>query len=83
MVYEGFRLRSTEVDRGRPNSRKYLGLVLDVLMDFGSSDFDRIEIFLCSIDVYGFREPADFIKLMDLLTEDGSKFDGFSSERIG
>ena len=25
MVYEGFRLRSTEVDRGRPKSRKYLG----------------------------------------------------------
>ena len=24
---------------------------------FGSSDFDIIEIFVCSIDPYGFREP--------------------------
>ena len=33
MFYEGFRLRSTEVDRGRPKSRECLGDLLVVLMD--------------------------------------------------
>ena len=43
------RLRSTDFKKifvffGRPDG-------------FGSSDFVRIEIFLCSIDLYWFREP--------------------------
>ena len=43
---------------------------------FGSSDFVRIEIFLCSIDLYGFGGP-DFLKIMDFLTEEGLQFEDF------
>ena len=56
MVYEGVGVRSTEVDRGRPKSRVF-GACFGRPDGFGSSDFDRIEICLCPIDLYGFREP--------------------------
>ena len=56
MVHEGFRLRSTEVDRGRPKSQKYLGHVLDVLMDLDAQTLSELRSCLCSIDLYGFRE---------------------------
>ena len=42
MVYEGFRLRSTEVDRGLPNLRKYLGHFLDVLMDLEARTLPKL-----------------------------------------
>ena len=70
----GGRVRSTEIagvfgaSFGRPDG-------------FGSSDFVRIEIFLCSIDLYGFREPV-LLKIWFLLAREGSKFDDFVAEKI-
>ena len=72
-------MRSTEVER---KSREYLGHLLVVLMDLEAENFVRIEIFFMfyrSIWVSG----ADFIKMMDLLTEDGSTFDDMSAETVG
>ena len=45
MVYEGFRLRSTEVDRGRPKSRECLGHVLVVLMDLEAQTLTELRSF--------------------------------------
>ena len=43
---------------------KVFGEVFGRPHGFGSSDFDRIEIFLCPIDLYGFREPM-LLKIME------------------
>ena len=59
MVYEGFRLRSTEVDRGRPKSRVF-GASFGCPDGFGSSDFaQNVDLFMLyrSIWVSG----ADFL----------------------
>ena len=48
---------------------------------FGSSDFVRIEIFLCSIDLYWFREPV-LLKLWIFWAREGSIFDDFVAEKI-
>ena len=45
MVYEGFRLRSTEVDRGRPKSPKYLEHFLVVLMDWEAQTLPKLNMF--------------------------------------
>ena len=42
MVYEWFRLRSTEVDRGRLKSQEYLGRLFGRPYGFGSSVFAKI-----------------------------------------
>ena len=42
MVYEGVRLRSTAVDRGRPKSQKYLGFCLLVLMDLEAQTLSEL-----------------------------------------
>ena len=79
MIYEGFRLRWTEVDRDRPKSRKYLVHFLDVLMDLEAQTSSELRSFMLyrSIWVLG----ADFNKIVDLLTEEGSTFYDFSSEQ--
>ena len=41
MVYEGVRVRSTEVDRGRPKSQKYLFLLV-VLMDLEAETLSEL-----------------------------------------
>ena len=51
MVYEGFRLRSTEVDRGRPKSRKCLRHFLVVLMDLEAQTLTELRSF-CAPSVY-------------------------------
>ena len=76
MVYEGFRLRSTEVDRGRPKSRECLGHVLDVLMDLEAQTFTELRSFMPHRSIW--VSGADFVKIIDLLTEEGSNFDEFS-----
>ena len=46
MIYEGFRLRSTEVDRGRPKSRVF-GALFGRPDGFGSSDFaQNVDLFM-------------------------------------
>ena len=57
MVYQGVRVRSGEVDRGRPKSPVF-GAFFGRPNGFGSSDFVRIEICLCSVDLHWFREPV-------------------------
>ena len=42
VVHEGFRLRSTEVDRGRPKSRECLGHCLVVLMDLEARTLPKL-----------------------------------------
>ena len=82
MAYEGVRVRSTEVDRGRPKSRECFGAFFGRPDGFGSLDFAQIvDLFMLyrSIWVSG----ADVIKSMDLLTVEGSTFDDLSSEHIG
>ena len=54
MVYEGFRLRSTEVDRGRPKSREYLGPFLDVLMDLEAQSLSELRYFYALSTDMGF-----------------------------
>ena len=49
-------MRSVEVGRGRRIFGKVFGALVGRPDGFGSSDFVRIEIFLCSIDLYWFRE---------------------------
>ena len=52
MVYEGVGVRSGEVDRGRPKSRKYLGHCLDVLMDLEAQTLAELRSFYApSIDM--------------------------------
>ena len=82
MVYEGFRLRSTEVDRGRPKSR-VVGAFLGRPDGFGSSDVAQIvDCVILYISIYmGFG--SRIYEIMDFLTEDGSNFDDFSLEIIG
>ena len=69
------------VDRGRPKPQKYLGLLFDFLMDLEAQTLTALKYFM----LYRFIwiSGADVIKHMDLLTEEGSKFDDFQSERIG
>ena len=61
MVYEGFRLRSTEVDRGRPKSRKYLEHFLDVLMDLEAQTSSELRSFY-ALSIYSVS-GAEFIKI--------------------
>ena len=49
MVYKGVGVRSGDA--------KVFGALLGRPDGFGCSDFDRNEICLCPIDLYGFREP--------------------------
>ena len=51
VVYEGFRLRSTEVDRGRPKSRVF-GACFGRPDGFGSSDFAQIVDFCYALSIY-------------------------------
>ena len=70
LVFEGFCLRSTEVDRSRDSIRGFLGRP----DGFGSLDFAQVvDLFMLyrSTLVSG----ADSIKHMDCLAEEGSKFD--------
>ena len=51
-------MRSGEVGRGRLKVAGVFEAWLGRPDGFGSGDFVRIEIFLCSIDLYWFREPV-------------------------
>ena len=42
---------------------------------FGSSDFAQIVDFCRALSIYIWVSGADVINIMDLLTEEGSKFD--------
>ena len=71
-------MRSVEVDGflGR-----FLGHLLVVLMDLEAQTLSESRCFLCSIDLYWFREPA-FIKKMFCLARDGSIVEDFVAEKI-
>ena len=82
VVYEGFRLRSTEVDRGRSRSTD-IARVFRAFVGrpdgFGSSDFAHIVHCLMlyrSIWVSG----ADSMTFTDLLAEEGSTFSEHSGQ---
>ena len=87
MVYEGVRLRSTEVDRGRPKSQKYLGHVLVVRMDLEAQTLSELKSFYVLSIYIGFGSRrlvsgTDFIKDIDLFDREGSMFDDFVTEQI-
>ena len=57
MVYEGVRVRSGGGRSRSTEIAKVFGAFFGRPDGFGSSDFVRLEIFLCSIDLYGCRDP--------------------------
>ena len=49
---------------------------------FGSSDFaNAVDFFMPHRSIW--VSGADFIKIMDLLTEEGSNFEDFGEEKVG
>ena len=81
MVYEGFLLRSTEVDRGRPKSQKYLGLFLVVLMDLEAQTLSELK-YVYALSIYiGFGSRC-YNKNIHFLAREGSMFEYFVAENI-
>ena len=81
MLREGVRVRSGGGRVRSTEAAKIFGLCFCRPDGFGSLDFVRIEIFLCSIDLYWFREPILLTK-MDFLAREGSIFDDFVADNI-
>ena len=66
-------MRSGEVGRGRLKVAGVFGACFGRPVGFGSADFAQIAdvVMLCR---FIWVSGADFIKIMDFLTEEGSKF---------